>query len=239
MDRFFCFAHRGASGHEPENTLLAFETAIEMGAPWIELDVYSVLGFLFVIHSDNLAESTDGFGSLLEQPLAYSRSLDVGKGQRIPLLREVFTLVRRRAGLNIELKGTDTAGPVVRMIKEFVVCEEWTYDGILVSSHHHHEIERVRELDPKIKIGVLVNKENPRYERIADTVDAYSIHPHISLVDSRMIKNAHKKGRKVFVYTVDDPSEMAKMESMGVDGIFTNYPDRFAAWSKRKSVNTA
>ena len=84
---FICFAHRGASGHEPENTLLAIEKALSMGAPWIEIDVFCVEGELVVIHDERLEYTTSGRGYVTEKTLAHLRTLDAGKGQRIPLLR--------------------------------------------------------------------------------------------------------------------------------------------------------
>jgi len=93
MSGVICFAHRGASGHEPENTLIAMEKAISMGVDWIELDVRVVDDELIVIHDDRLERTTNGTGCVHEHSLEYLRSLDAGKGQRIPLLRETFDLI--------------------------------------------------------------------------------------------------------------------------------------------------
>ena len=91
MKKLVCFAHRGASGHEPENTLSAVEKAIELGADWIEVDVHAVKGELIVVHDERLERTTNGGrGYVTEKPLAYLRSLDAGKGQRIPALREIL-----------------------------------------------------------------------------------------------------------------------------------------------------
>ena len=126
MNELICFAHRGASGHEPENTLLSIQMALSLGAQWIEIDVHAAEGELVVIHDKRLERTTDGRGYVAEQSLEYLRSLDAGKGERIPLLREVFDLVGRRAGINIELKGHGTATPAVSFIDEYVKPHGWT-----------------------------------------------------------------------------------------------------------------
>ncbi len=130
MKKLLCFAHRGASGHEPENTLLAVEKAIVLGADWIEVDVYAVEGELIVIHDERLERTTNGTGCVMDKTLAYLRSLDAGKGQRIPTLREVFDCVDRRVGINVELKGPDTAGLAVSLIDEYVSHKGWNYDTV-------------------------------------------------------------------------------------------------------------
>ena len=117
MKKLICFAHRGASGHEPENTLSAVEKAIELGADWIEVDVYAVKGELIIIHDERLERTTNGTGYVRDTSLAYLRSLDAGKGQCIPTLREVLDSVDRRAGINVELKGPNTAGLAVSLIE--------------------------------------------------------------------------------------------------------------------------
>jgi len=101
MNPLLCFAHRGASGHEPENTLSAVEKAIILGSDWIEVDVYAVEGELIVIHDERLERTTNGTGSVMDKTLAYLQSLDAGKGQQIPSLREVFDCVDHRAVINV------------------------------------------------------------------------------------------------------------------------------------------
>jgi glycerophosphoryl diester phosphodiesterase len=108
---FNCIGHRGACGHAPENTLSSFELAIEMGCPWIELDVYHIDGELLVIHDDTLERTTNGTGDVMDQSVAYLRTLDAGDGQQIPTLNEIIELVGHRAGINVELKGPDTELP--------------------------------------------------------------------------------------------------------------------------------
>ena len=93
MRELICFGHRGAAGYAPENTLQAFRLAIDMGCPWIELDVHTVEGELLVIHDDELARTTNGHGRVSTSSLQYLRSLDAGMGERIPMLNEVLDII--------------------------------------------------------------------------------------------------------------------------------------------------
>jgi glycerophosphoryl diester phosphodiesterase len=222
---FICFAHRGASGHEPENTLLAIEKAISMDAPWIEIDVFAVEDELVVIHDDRLETTTNGAGYVTQQSLAYLRSLDAGKGQRIPLLREVFDLVDGRVGVNVELKGFETAEPVVKLIDEYKGLPGLDYSQILVSSFNRRELTRVRSLNPDIPIGVLVQGIPLDDAEFAEDLGAVSVHAGLSSVHLAFVDDAHRRGLKVFVYTVNHRDDLKRMRAMGVDGVFTNYPD--------------
>jgi glycerophosphoryl diester phosphodiesterase len=113
-DPFFTvLAHRGARGHAPENTLKAFDKALELGARWIELDVQFHAGELWVFHDQRLERCTNGAGWLVDHDARVLRALDAGGGQQIPFLREVLNHLRGRVSLNIELKtGDGTAAAV-------------------------------------------------------------------------------------------------------------------------------
>jgi glycerophosphoryl diester phosphodiesterase len=222
---FVCFAHRGASGFEPENTLLAIEKAISMGAPWIEIDVFAVEDELVVIHDDRLETTTNGTGYVTQQSLAYLRSLDAGKGQRIPLLREVFDLVDGRVGVNVELKGPETAEPVMKLVDEYNGLPGLDYGQILVSSFNRRELIKARHLTPDIPIGVLVRGIPRDDAAFAEDLGAVSVHAGLSFVHRAFVDDAHRRGLKVFVYTVNHRDDLKRMRAMGVDGVFTNYPD--------------
>jgi glycerophosphoryl diester phosphodiesterase len=224
---FLCFAHRGASGHEPENTLLAIEKAIALGAPWIEIDVFAVEDELVVIHDERLEKTTNGKGLVMRQSLAYLRSLDAGKGQRIPLLREVFDLTQGRVGVNVELKGPETAAPVVRLIDEYSKGPQGMSGGrILLSSFNFRELLKVRSLKPDIPIGALGFGLPPRHAKFAQDLGAVSVHTSMARVNRAFVDDAHRRGLKVFVYTVNRPEDVKRMRAMGVNGVFTNYPER-------------
>ena len=225
MKKIICFAHRGASGHESENTLSAVEKAIELSADWIEVDVYAVEGELIVIHDERLEHTTNGAGYVRDKSLAYLRSLDAGKGQRIPTLREVLDSVDRRAGMNVELKGPRTASPVVSLIEEYVKERRWDYEQFIVSSFNRRQLRKVRKLNPHIRIGILIDRPRRNYAIFARRYNTYSVHVQINLASARFIRHAQERGLKVFVYTVNSPEDIERLQAFGVDGIFTDFPE--------------
>jgi len=225
VHNLLCFAHRGASGHEPENTLRAIEKAIMLGAPWVEVDVYAVEQELVVIHDERLERTTNGSGLVTEQSLSYLRSLDAGKGERIPLLREVFDLVSGRAGVNVELKGRDTAVLVTSLIDVYVNSRAWSYERVIVSSFDHDELRRVRDLQPRIRIGALISRLPQDGAGFAEAMGAYSVHVKMKVVTGEFVEDAHQRGLKVFVFTVNSPEDIGRMRALGVDGVFTDFPE--------------
>ena len=220
-----CIAHRGAMGHAPENTLSSIRKAIEIGAPCIEIDVYYVDGHLVVFHDDRLERTTDGSGYLCEQSFDYLRSLDAGQGQKIPTLEEVCAEIDSKACLNIELKGIDTAAPVAKLIAR-LVADGWHINRFLVSSFHHRELLEVKRLNRNIKLGALLKGIPVDDAKFAEDLGAFSVHPSLEFVDQRFVDDAHERGMRVYVYAVDHPEDLVRMQNMGVDGVFTGYPER-------------
>ena len=220
-----CIGHRGAMGYAPENTLKSFKKALELGAPWVEADVFYVDDHLIVMHDERLERTTNGKGLLSEKSFTYLRSLDAGDGEKIPTLEELLDLLIGKAGINIELKGSGTAGPVIKLIRK-KIDGAGEIDNFLISSFDHDIIAEVRSLDNRIKIGVLLNGFPETYPSIAEDLKAYSVNQKIDFVNREFVTDAHKMGLKVFVYTVNKPDDIIRMEAMGADGVFTNYPDR-------------
>jgi len=212
-------------GHAPENTLLSFKKALELGANCVEADVYYVDNHLVVFHDDRLERTTNGSGYLLDHDFDTLRSLDAGEGEKIPTLGELFETVDLKAGVNIELKGPGTARPVV----EFIATRRkygWRDDLILVSSFNHSRLEAVRRMDPRIRLGVLISGPPGDAAAIAVGLGAYSVHLSLRSADKTFVDDAHFRGLRVFVFTVNDPDHIRRMEALGVDGVFTNYPER-------------
>ena len=225
-----CFGHRGACGYEPENTLRSVRRALELGADGVEVDAQVADGQLIVIHDDTLNRTTNGSGLVAEKSFAYLRSLDAGLGERIPTLAEVFDSVNRRAVVNIELKGPGTAEPVVRLIEQYVRTGGWRYENFLVSSFDLAQIQTAKKLLPELRTGALIEKAPPELAALAERLGAWSLHPSKRCVTPELIADAHQRGLKVFVFTINRPTEIAAMAALGVDGVFTDYPDRVVAF---------
>jgi len=227
--KLFCFGHRGARGHEPENTVRSVRKALELGAEGIEVDVYFADGQLVVIHDDTLARTTNGRGRVMKKSFAHLRSLDAGSGERIPTLAEIFDAVDRRAVINVELKGPHTAAPVAALIVEYVKRHGWSFDDFLVSSFDHVRIREAKQDLPELRIGPLITKVPRGLAKFAETLGAWSLHADKRCVTSELVADAHGRGLKVFVYTINLPGEIARMKKLGVDGVFSDFPERVVA----------
>jgi glycerophosphoryl diester phosphodiesterase len=235
IKNLLCIGHRGAMGHAPENTLASIRKALELGVPCLEIDVYFVDGQLVVFHDNRLERTTNGTGYLLDQNFSYLRSLDAGDGEKIPTLKEVFEAAHLQAGINIELKGPNTA----RQVVEFVFKMRdmgWSDDLILLSSFDHRELARIRQLDPRIKVGAMIVGLPVNDSAFAESLGAYSVHLSLEFIDRRFVDDAHSRGLRVFVFTVNHPEDIIKMGELGVDGVFTNYPERVLKYNNDRGI---
>jgi len=223
---FTVFAHRGASGYEPENTMRSMRKALELGARWLEADVFAVEGELVVFHDRRLGRTSNGKGLIEKCPLTYLRSLDAGKGEKIPLLKEVLDLIGKDYGLNIELKGSKTAGITRELLKEYRCEHRLDYEQIIVSSFNFRELALFKSICPEVRIGCLTTNIPLDYARVGEEMGAYSINVDMDFTEAGFIEDSHRRGMKFFVYTVNEPEDMIALREMGADGIFTDFPDR-------------
>jgi glycerophosphoryl diester phosphodiesterase len=230
------FAHRGASAHAPENTLAAFELALEQGAHGIELDVkLSADGELVVIHDARVERTTDGQGQVSKLRLAALRELDAGsffseefKGEKIPTLVEVFEAVGKRILINVELTNYKTprdglVDKVCDLVQRFGL-----QDNILFSSFLPSNLNRTRSLLPEIPCGLLaLGGWMGWWSRSFGFTfgDYQALHPNLRDTNPRQIARVHRLKRRVNVYTVNDAEDMRRMFGWGVDGIFTDDPE--------------
>ncbi len=227
MPPFLCIGHRGARGHEPENTLRSIRRALELGANAVEVDVWFVDGALVVFHDAKLERTSNGAGLLSRKSFAYLRTLDAGHGERIPTLREVCETVARRAVINVELKGPRTAAPVAALLRELVTQHGWHYSDFLVSSFSRRELRAI--FDPRIPIALLLARPSRLCWFNARWVRAVAVNPALRYATRGFIDEAHRRGLRVYVYTVNEPADIARLRGWGVDGVFTDYPERVVA----------
>ncbi|MBQ0725501.1 MAG: glycerophosphoryl diester phosphodiesterase [Cycloclasticus sp.] len=215
--------HRGAMAHAPENTLLAIQKAIDFGVDAVEIDVHLVGGELLVIHDSTLERTTNGKGRLEDFTVEELRLLDAGQGEKIPLLNEVIHATLNKVGLNIELKGKGTGKTVVQQLSHLSEQQRKT---LIISSFLMDELKQVYKLDPTIKLGVLVERNIADGFDWAAKLNAYSIHLSLQQLSINYLEQAHQKKLKIYVYTVNSIKDIIQMLHVGVDGIFSNYPDR-------------
>ena len=228
-------AHRGASAYEPENTLRAFDRAIEMGATMLELDVHlSQDRHPVVIRDADLSRVAKNGGRIPDMTLEQIKGFDVGQGERVPTLSEVIELVRGRAELYIELKGQRTPEVVVRTLQATGFANQ-----AIVGSFFPWLPQRVKFLAPTIRTSVLIGQEYREVDFVewALAVEADYVHPcweHASptphrLLTPELISDIRQRGLGVVLWHEERPAELRELAKFDVDGICTDTPDVLAA----------
>lgn len=218
------FAHRGASFEAPENTIAAFGKALDAQADGIEIDVYPLEDEWVVFHDRYLSRLTAHSGRLQDLSLAQLRSLKVFGQQQIPTLDEALEFIGGRCQVNIELKGADIRRGLTRHLRRAIEQANFTEQQLLVSSFNHHWLAQLKHDHPQQKIGALTTSCPLQYAKFASELNAWSVHIDVDFVTQDFIDDAHQRGLKTFVFTVDEPDDMRELKAMGVDGIFTNHP---------------
>ena len=227
MNKILKIGHRGAKGYEPENTLAAFEKAINMNVEGIELDVHlSSDGQLMVLHDETIDRTTNGKGFVHQFSLKELKSFRIEQTQEIPTLAEVFDLVKRRCFINIELKGSDTVKAVTELISHYISEKNWKYKDFLVSSFNWKMLEEIQLLDPKIRIGVLTEESIEEALAFAKKTKAFSIHPNFRLLTKENVALQQKNGFQVYPWTVNSEEDIQKIKSFNINGIISDFPDK-------------
>lgn len=219
--------HRGARGHEPENTLLGFQKAMDLHVNRIELDVHlSADGEIMVIHDETLDRTTNGKGAVNHYSLPELKCLKINSEQTIPTLAEVFNLIDQKCDINIELKSFDSASPVVTLIEKYVSEKKWNYSQFVVSSFDWNALQEVSLANPAIPIGVLTETDLDLALAFAKFIQAKSIHPYFHMLNKENTAHLQEQGFQVFPWTVNEMADIAKVKTYKVDGIISDYPDR-------------
>ncbi|MEM7543579.1 MAG: glycerophosphodiester phosphodiesterase family protein [Pseudomonadota bacterium] len=212
--------HRGAAGVRPENTLAGIEHAIECGVDWVEIDVREHREDLIVIHDDSYDRTTNGAGKIHDLTPLQRAALDAGDGERIPTLAEVVTLTTGRCGLNVELKDPGIVERVVALLDQHRALLK---PAPCLSSFEQENLREIAKIGPDYPVGIL-GKDVAIIDNLIGELDAYSVNYSKTQVTSLRVEQAHQRGLRVFVYTVNDEQAYRRCEHLGVDGIFTDYP---------------
>ncbi len=228
-------AHRGASADEPENTLRAFQRAIEQGAQMIELDLdQSADGHVIVMHDATLERTTNLRGRVAEMSLAEIRKADAGQGERVPTLDEVLDLTLGKVRLYLEIKEARAAANTLKAIRARG-CEA---DVMLAS----FDLALMRELGEAVKdieLGLILGTPSldPRVRwREAFPWRAFKFYNYqvlcmqVELCFGYLAKGKEAAGKRLYVWTADSERQYAKMQALSVDGIVTNRPAKLKAW---------
>ncbi len=219
--------HRGAAGLAPENTVAAMKKAMELGVDGFEFDIrLSKDGIPVVIHDETLERTTNGKGRVRDFNLAELQKFDAGNGEKIPTLAEVIKLVDKRCALFIELKDEDAVKPVVDMVTHAVKHDGWGYEQLFILSFNHHQLVEARAIDANIKTCASIVATPITLAQFAIDAGAHAMGPALDHATQELIDDAHTRGLKTFVWTVNKPESIARASTMKVSGIISDFPDR-------------
>ena len=236
------YAHRGARGYAPENTMTAFRQAIACNADGIELDVQLTKDRQLVIcHDHNINRTSNGSGWIKDFTLVELKALDFGSwfnptftGESIPTFDEFFAwYVTTSLLLNIEIKN----GPVIYegieellidSMKSSIANDFELYHRIIISSFYHPSLVKIKELDRQLKTGVLFDDRPVNVLHYIEQTGADYLHPHWHYLERNWIEAAHEAGIGVNSYTINTQEEFDFSSVTSIDGIFSDYPDRWS-----------
>lgn len=239
-------AHRGASGHAPENTMAAFRKALADGASWIEFDIHlSADGEVIVMHDETLERTTDMQTSrrCCELTLAQLKQLDAGSwfdksfaGERIPTLDEVLTEFKGKLGMNVEIKSSPTYNlndGIEQKVADLLARHGLhRIEDVIVNSFDPRRLQKFRACAPRVTLGAIYCPDDEEFPSPADArvlislTAAQALHPDHKATDEAFMHIARQAGVMVNTWTVNDISDMQRMAALGVDMIMTDYPSR-------------
>ena len=226
-------AHRGASGHAPENTIAAFQKAIDLGAHYLEIDLHlSQDGEMVVIHDSSVDRTTNGKGDVAHLTLIELKKLDAGLGEKIPTLKEVFELIKnQKIKMIIEIKdGHLMEDKLIKLIREYHYDER-----VILKSFKQETLLNLKKLAPKIPQLLVFVFAIPSLDFVLGTRLYFDdllkwqgeyLQEHRFFMKKSYVESMQQNGHKVIGWGVNSESEIKEMLEMGVDGIETDYPDR-------------
>jgi len=236
MRQPWVIAHRGASGHAPENTMAAFRRAVELGARFIETDLQMTRDAVFVaMHDYTVERTTNGRGAVRDLTLAQVAELDAGKwfdrsfmGERVPTLDQILSFAREAdIVLYLEIKYEVAYG------LHHSLAAELTSQGdaarVVLLSFDPTTLDGIRQFDRTLMTGLLVDDLHPDSVKLAVGVGARQFCPRADVVTPELVAEAHQADLQVATWTANKPDQMRRLILAGVDGVMTDFPDRLQA----------
>ncbi len=240
------YAHRGFSGEYPENTMIAFEKAIEAGCEGIEMDVHFTKDKkLVIIHDELIDRTSDGKGfvkdhtyeELLKYDFSYTFGDKVGRCT-IPTLEEFFELVKDKdIMINIELKTGIFPYEGIEQATYDMIQKYDMRDKVVISSFGHASVMKMKEIDPGIKCGFLTETGILDVGEYIKSHGVECYHPLFAmLLNAKLVEDIRSHGLEINTWTVNEEPYIEMLCDLGVEGIIGNYPDRTARVLKRKGL---
>lgn len=229
-------AHRGASGYAPENTRASILEGLKRGCDGFEVDVQLTKdNKVVVFHDWSLERTSNGNGFLKDQTLAELKTLDIGswfskefKGEKVLTLEELLDIIPKEKLLNIEIKVRH--GEINQIEEKVVEILEKKFrinSNIIISSFDHRIIKRIKEVKLEIQVGLLITAGLLDITNYTSNFDLYSVHCGGEFISNKNVDELKKNNIKTYAWTVNTAEEAKILDSFGVDGIITNYPDIF------------
>jgi len=226
-------AHRGASGLAPENTMSAYLLASEMGSDYAELDVQETSDDVLILFHDKTYDRTAGISAnVWELPYQSIKNFDVGswksieyKNEPIPLFSDIIDSVDGKMFLNVEIKMNGHQDGLTEHVVK--VLEDKNFiNKCIVTSFNFDAIDKVKKINPNIKVGYVFSKIPADKDVFNANVDLLSVKNKVVTAD--FVKKANQAGKEVHVWgRVDNEKEMVRLRNLKVDNIITDYPDRW------------
>lgn len=227
MKKPLVIGHRGAMGHETENTLASVQKALDLGVDGIEIDVFNISsGETVVFHDKTVDRLTNGGGKIEEYNMLDMRQLILDGNHRIPLLQDVLKLIDNKVLLNIELKGAGTANRVNFIMNYYIKERGWSPENFVISSFNWDELRVMRKLNAEVAIAVLTEDNPEDAISVAKELGAEAINPNHKKLTAENNLAIKEAGFKIYTWTVNEPQDIMRMKRLGVDGIITNFPER-------------
>ncbi len=227
MNEPLVIGHRGAMGHETENTLASIKKALDIGVDMIEIDVFKIKsGEIVVFHDVDVQRLTNGSGDIEAFEFDELQKLVVEGGHKIPTLQQVIDVIDKKAALNIELKGAGTSVDVDAIMNHYIEDDSWNLDSFIISSFNWDELKAMRAVNEKVAIAVLTEENPVDAIPIAKELKAVAINPYFKDLDLEVANTIREAGFKIYTWTVNEPNDINFMKRIAVDGIITNFPER-------------
>lgn len=236
MHSFLKIAHRGYSARYPENTLLAFERAVEAGADMIELDVHlSLDGRLVVIHDEKIDRTSDGTGLVANLSLTELKRYNYNNNMMefgfvgIPTLEEVIGWAGDRVLLNIEIKKGPVRNEGIEKRLADLLKETRFMDRVIVSSFDHCTLAEMKRIAGDVRTGMLYDSVWISFAEEVRKLGIFSVHPGTDAVDAGQLRWAKSCGIQVYPWVVKDRETLEACRSSGfIDGVMVNDLELFA-----------
>lgn len=221
MRKPFVVGHRGAAGLEPENTLRSIRRAIDIGVDAVEVDARrSKDGELVIMHDPAVDRTTNGKGKVSSFTLKELKTLDAGKGEKIPTFDELISAVKGKAGLFVEIKEPETVRDVVGRVTKAGMAADTTY-----VSFFHPSLLQAKQLSPSSRCGVIFSCDPADPTKLALDVKADLVLPNHLYTSERTVREAHQRSLLVQTWTVNNTEDLARVRKWGVDGVASDYPN--------------